>query len=166
MSNRVSVFIDVGNQFHCISKRWPGQKLDYKKYLDLAKTFGQIDRSFAYGTQIEDTAVKFITALSHLGYETRYKQVEKNVWYSWCAGMSMDIVRLVTNDKVDTVVIGNSDRCMTSVITWAKERGVRVIIIGCGINKELKDLCDKWVEINAGMLEQKETADEVTEAAE
>lgn len=153
MSNRVGVFVDVGNQFYCINKKWPMRKLNYEKYLVKAKSFGTIARAFAYGTQVEDTAARFIVALHHLGYEPKYKQVERKVWYSWCVGMAMDIVRLVINDKVDTVIIGNSDRSMASVISWTKEQGVQVIVMSCGINKDLKTVCDRWIEIDDTMLE-------------
>lgn len=153
MSSRVAIFIDVGNQFFCINKKWPSRKLNYKKYLAKAETFGTVVRAFAYGTQVENTASNFIVALHHLGYEPQYKQVERKVWYSWCVGMAMDIVRLVINDKVDTIIIGNSDRSMAPVISWAKEKGIQVIIIGCGINKELKTACDRWIEIDEVMLE-------------
>jgi uncharacterized protein (TIGR00288 family) len=159
MSSRVSVFVDVGNQFYCINKKWPGRKLNYEKYLEKTKTFGTLGRAFAYGTQVDDTAAKFITALHHLGFEPQYKQVEKNVWYSWNVGMAMDIVRLVTNNKTDTIIIGNSDRSLSPVISWAKEKGVRVIVIACGINKELKLSCDRWVEIDEAMLESETAQD-------
>ncbi|KKK91517.1 hypothetical protein LCGC14_2712150 [marine sediment metagenome] len=155
MSNRVGVFIDVGNQYYCINKKWLGRKLNYEKYLDAAKVFGPVVRAFAYGTQVEGVAVNFITVLHHLGYEPQYKTVEKKVWYSWNVGMAMDIVRLVTNNKIDVVVMGNSDNNMVPVISWAREKGIKVIITGCGINKELKQVCDRWIEINEGMLELK-----------
>lgn len=152
-SDRVSVFIDVGNQFYCINKKWEGRKLNYEQYLAKANTFGTVSRAFAYGTQVEDAAAKFITALHHLGFEPQYKQVEKNVWYSWGVGIAMDIVRLVTNDRTDTIIIGHSDRAMAPVIAWAKEKGVKVIIIACGINRDLKNECDSWIEIDESMLE-------------
>ena len=183
MSNRVGVFIDVGNQFYCINKKWPSRKLNYEKYLTQTKTFGTIARAFAYGTQVNNTASRFIVALHHLGYEPQYKQVEKKVWYSWCVGIAMDIVRLVINNKVDTIIIGSSDRSIAPVISWAKEQGIQVIVMGCGINKELKTVCDRWIEINDSMLEaevvraeekddddddeyEEEEEDEITETAE
>jgi uncharacterized LabA/DUF88 family protein len=152
MASKVMVFIDVGNQFYCISKRWPGKKLDYKKYLDRAATFGNVDRALAYGTKIDDNANSFITALHHMGFEPQYRLVEKNSWYDWDVGIAMDIVRLI--DKTDTVIIGNSNKSIAPVISWAKKQGIRVIVMGCGINKELKEECDQWIEIDESMLEQ------------
>jgi uncharacterized protein (TIGR00288 family) len=166
-SSKVSVFVDVGNQFYCINKKWQGRKLNYEKYLAKANTFGSVTRAFAYGTQVEDAAAKFITALHHLGFEPQYRQVEKNVWYSWNVGIAMDIVRLVTNDRTDTIILGHSDKSMAHVISWAKEKGVRVIVIGCGISKDIKNECDSWIEIDDSMLEPvQEPVDEPVEVAE
>ncbi len=153
MSSRVGVFIDVGNQFYCINKKWGGRKLNYASYLVKAKAFGEVVRAFAYGTQVNDAAAKFIIALRYLGYEPKYQQVAKNVWYSWNVGAAMDIVRLVMNDKIDTIVIGNSEKSIAHVIAWAKEKGVQVIVIGCGINSDLKAICNQWIEIDESMLE-------------
>jgi uncharacterized LabA/DUF88 family protein len=153
MSSKSAVFIDVRNQYYCINKKWEGRKLNYAKYLSKATTFGGIVRSFAYGTRIDDTAQKFITALHHLGFEPQYKMVNTNEWYSWSVGIAMDIVRLVTNNKIDTVILGTADRSIVPVINWAKERGVRVVVIGCGICKDIKNSCDRWIEIQEDMLE-------------
>lgn len=154
MVNKVGVFVDVGNQFYCINKKWPGRKLNYEKYLDKAKTFGSVIRAFAYGIQIDDTAANFILVLNYLGYIPQFKDIEKYTKFSWDIGMAMDIVRL--HDKIDTVILGSSDRSVAPVISWAKEKGIQVVIIGCGISKELKTVCDIWIEIDESMLEVKE----------
>lgn len=169
MSRQVGVFIDIGNQFHCVQKKWPGKKLNYEEYLHKAKTFGSIFRAFAYGTQVEDTAAKFITALRHIGFDPQYKEVDKGAWYSWNVGIAVDIVRYVIHNKIDIIVLGSSDRGMDSIISWAKEQGVRVIVMGCSINKDLKNVCDQWVEISENMLTAKieePDDDEDTDAAE
>jgi uncharacterized protein (TIGR00288 family) len=170
MASKVCVFIDVGNQFYCINKKWPGRKLNYEKYLETANTFGSVTRAFAYGTQVEGAAINFITCLHHLGYEPHYKTVEKNSWYSWDVGMAVDIVRLILHDKTDVIIVGNSNRSMAPALQWAKERGVRVVVVGCGINKDLKDVCDQWIEISDKMLadedEPQEAKDEVAEATQ
>ena len=152
MANRVAVFVDVGNQFYCINKKWEGRKLNYEEYKKRATTFGNIVRAFAYGTQIEGAASKFISCLYHLGFEPQYKTVEKNNWYSWDVGMAMDMVRMC--EKIDVAIIGNSSRTIAPAISYLREKGIRVIVVGCGISKEVKDACDQWVEITEEMLEE------------
>ena len=163
MTNRVCVFIDVGNQFYCINKRWPGRKLNYERYMAKCKSFGQVNRAFAYGTQVDDSAIKFITALHHFGFEPHYKQIEKNTWYSWDVGMSLDIVRL--HQKSDVIIIGNSNRSIAPLVNWIKERGIRIIIMACGINKDVKEACDQWIEVTEDMLEDEVNEGENTTVA-
>lgn len=172
MSKKVCVFIDVGNQYYCVNKKWDGRKLDYEKYLKKCKEYGEIERAFAYGTQIEDYARTFISCLFHIGFEPNYKQVEKGEWFSWDVGIATEIVRLISAGKADTIIIGHSNRQMAPIISWAREQGIRTIIMGCGINKDLKEACDQWIEIKDTMLEElnekskKEKENEVTETTE
>lgn len=166
MVSKVCVFVDVGNQFYCINKKWPGRKLNYEIYMGKCTQFGEIARAFAYGTQVENSASKFISCLHHIGYEPNYRTVEKNSWYSWDVGISIDIVRQVAHDKCDVIIIGNSNRTIVPVIMWAKERGVRVIIMACGINVEVREACDQWIEIKDDMLEQQLEEVQEVEASE
>ena len=152
---RIGVFIDVGNQFYCINKKWEGRKLNYETYKVKATEYGNIVRSFAYGTQVDEAASKFISCLHHLGFESRYKSVEKNKWYSWDVGISIDMVRL--SEKIDIAIIGNSNKSIVPALLYLKEKGIRVIVMACGISKEVKEACDQWIEINEDMLEAVES---------
>ena len=149
--NRVGVFVDVGNQFFTINKKWEGRKLDYEAYKAKASTFGTVVRAFAYGTQIENSAAKFIACLHHFGYEPQYKSIERNNWYSWDVGMAMDMVRV--SDKIDVAVVGSSSRSIAPALQYLREKGIRVVVLGCGINKDVKEACDQWIEITEEMLE-------------
>ena len=164
MSNSVCVFIDVNNQFYCVNKRWPGRKLNYERYMTKCKTFGDVVRSLAYGTQIDDAAVNFITALYHLGFEPQYKRIKENSWFSWDVGMAMDMIRL--HEKADVIIMGNSNRNMAPAISWLKEKGVRIIVMGCGISKDLKEVCDQWIELTEDMLEDEDGGNKEPEESE
>ncbi len=145
------VFIDVNNQFYCINKKWEGRRLNYEKYMAEVKKYGDLFRAFAYGTQLKDSPNKFISLLFHLGFETRFKKVEKSTFLRREVEIAMDIVKLV--NKLNTVIISSSNACIVPVIMYLKERGIRVIAIGCGISGEIKNTCDLWVEINEDWLE-------------
>jgi len=154
MANRVAVFIDVGNQFYCINKKWEGRKLNYETYKDKVANYGEIVRAFAYGTQVEGAAKNFISCLYHLGYETNYKDIEKNTWYSWTAGMFVDMVQMA--ERIDTMIIGTSDKSIAPAIKHLKNLGIRTVVMACGIPREIREACDQWVEISEDMLEKQE----------
>ena len=151
MTRRVAVFIDAGDQYFRINKKFHTARLNYEKYIAAAEKFGILSHKFAYGTQIGDNAINFITALKHLGFDTNYASIEKEVWYHWDAGISLDIARLC--GKVDTIVLGSSSRHMAHAISWAKEHGVYVVIIACGICSELRAVANECIEITKEMLE-------------
>jgi uncharacterized LabA/DUF88 family protein len=163
MQDRIGVFIDTGNLFFCINKKWPGRKLDYAEYLEKVDTMGCVVRRMAYGTQVDGVAAKFITALQHAGYETNFVDVVKNNWYSWALGISMDIVRLVVGNKIDILVLGCSDKTMLPLINWVKEQGIVVHTVSCGISKELKDASSSWTELTENELGPENDITEATE---
>lgn len=152
--SKVGIFVDVSNCFYNINKRWPDRKLNYDCYIKQAlRTSGQVEasRAIAYGTQVEDTARKFISCLNILGFEPKYKTIEKGQWYSWDVGIAVDMIRNCEN--LDTIILGNSSRHMVPVVQFLQEKGVKVIVIACGIPRELRECCSKWVEIEEEMLE-------------
>ena len=167
---KVAIFVDVSNLYYCISKRWEGRKLDYKKYLEVAQGDCLLTRAIAYGAQVGDEAVGFITALRHLGYEIKYKtpkisklddgtQIMKA---DWDVGIAMDVVRIMP--KIDKVVLGSADSDMEELVKFAKDQGVVVGIHACGISRELKSVSNDWNEITEDMLiettEATESSDE------
>jgi len=152
--NRVGVFVDIGDQFFRINKKWSGRKLDYEKYYTKCKDFGEIVRAAAYGTQINKNATKFIAYLHHIGFEPRYKDMEVGQWYSWSFGLCVDIINLVTNGKIDTLILGMSNKECIPLVNSIKEKGVKVIVMSCGIHKELKSAADRWVELSEELLSE------------
>jgi len=153
MAHRLGIFVDVNDQFFRINKKWEGRKLDYKKYYNLATDYGEVCRALAYGTQIEKTANKFISCLYHIGFEPKYKTVEENKWFNWSVGIAIDMAQLAS--RIDTAILGVSNKDIIPAVTYMQDRGVRMIIIGVGINKELKEVADHWIELDEEMLENK-----------
>ena len=101
----------------------------------------------AYGVQVKDEAVKFISCLRHYGYEPKYRRPktyrngEKETLrrIPWGVGISMDVVRIVSNNKLDVVVLGSSEPELIDLCEWIKERGVKCVVVSCGIPKETRD---------------------------
>lgn len=159
MSN-VALFTDISNLYYCIGKRFSNRKLNYQALLDTASSFGTLTRSVAYGTQVDDEASGFIRCLQRLGFDAKYKRPkmqdvgdERRIVRKadWKVGIAIDVVR--TSQKVDTVILASTDTDMAELLIWLRDQGVRVIIIGCGISRELKELADRYVEISENMLE-------------
>lgn len=151
---KIAVFCDVGNLYYCVGKKFETRKLDYRKYLEYAKTFGEVYTSAAYGSQVKEEAKNFILCLKQLGFTTRFRESdrEEKRRVNWGAGIAIDIVQLI--DRVDTVVLGSSDPDLLPVVEYIKSKGIKVIIIAAGIHRDLKSACNQFVEVSEDMLEE------------
>lgn len=158
----IGIFADVSNLYYCVGKKFPTRKLNYSKYQEVAIADNVLYRAFAYGLQLKDEAEKFITCLKHFGFETKYKQpkiILKNEKQevkrtSWNVGLAMDVVRIVSNNKLDIVILGSADPELVPLVEWIREHGTKCIVIACGISKELKEVSDQWIEIDETLLEE------------
>jgi uncharacterized protein (TIGR00288 family) len=159
MAKRIGVFCDISNMYYCIGKKFKKRKLDYRKYIAYAKDLGEISHAIAYGAQMQREAVAFIQCLKNFGYEPKYK-APKNYHNrdnfrrkaDWDVGIAIDIVRKI--NEMDMIILGTADGDLTAVVEWAKEQGKDVIVLACGISRELKDAATKFIEIPESMLEE------------
>ena len=160
MSKRIGIFADVSNLYYCVGKKFQDRKLDYEKYYDYVKPLGEIQQAIAYGAQMDDKAEGFIHALKKIGFRPKYKtpktytndgKIRRKA--DWDVGIAMDMVTMI--DKLDMILLGTADGDMEPVVTWALSKGVDVVILACGISKDLKDISTSWIEIPESMLEDK-----------
>lgn len=149
---RLGVFLDVGNLYYCIGKKYDKRKLDYRKYLAFLKEIGESVRATAYGCQMNNEATGFIHCLKAIGLQTKFKTV-KTHRDDWDVGIAIDMVRML--DRVDTIILGSADSDLAPAVEYAVQAGVEVIVIACGISKDLKDAATDFIEIPESLLEDK-----------
>lgn len=154
--SREIFFVDVGNLYFCTSKKYPGRRLDYAKLL---KSVDGAFRAIAYGTQKESELSGFITALKHIGYETKFKKLRNNRT-SWNVGIAMDIVRLA--DSIDTIYLASSDPDLADALQWAKDKGIKCVVLSVGISRPLKDVAAESIELGEEFLEDKKCDEPVS----
>lgn len=160
---KVAVFADVGNIYYCVGKKFEARKLDYRKYMEFVKNFGELYQAYAYGSQVKDEAKNFILCLKQIGFMVKFREHDRDEKrrINWNCGVTVDIVNVV--ERVDTVILGSSDPDLLPVVEYIKSKGVGVIIIAAGIHRDLKKSCNQFVEISEDMLEEVKT--EATVAA-
>lgn len=159
---KTAIFADLSNLYYCIGRKFDNRKLDYARLIARVAEFGDVQRAYAYGTQIGQEASNFISSLRKLGYTTKYKQPkmseapgeERKVIRKadWDVGIAMDVVRMI--ERVDVIVLCSSDPDLAPLVEWIKEKGVRCIVLACGISRELKDVADQYFEIEEYLLEE------------
>lgn len=155
---RIGVFVDVSNIYYCIGKKYEYRKLDYRKYLDFIRDFGELVKVIAYGSQLSNEAAGFIHCLDKTGFQTKFKTVksfnnelELRRKADWDVGIAMDIVNMI--DRFDMIILGTADGDLEPVVDWAIRRGVDVVILACGISRDLKERATKFIEIPESLLE-------------
>lgn len=157
---RIGLFIDVSNIYYCIGMKYSERKLDYSAYYQYVAELGELAVAFAYGAQLENEASGFIHCLREAGYTPKYKvpktyrsdgKIKRKA--DWDVGIAMDIVQTV--DRLDMVLLGSADGDLCPVVEWVQKRGIMVIVLACGISRELRNLADKAIEIPESLLEKK-----------
>ena len=162
---KIGVFADVGNLFYCINKRFPGRKLDYRKYLEKAINGNDLYRAFAYGGQIGDHATDFILCLRDIGYEPKFKEpkqyevgTKREIGKAdWDVGISIDVVTLL--NMIDIVIIGSSDPDLVPLVNYVRAKGVPCHIFACGIARDLKNSANSYCEIDESLLVEETEAE-------
>lgn len=161
----IGIFVDVPNVFFNCKKKLGG-RLNYERLWNYIEEneggedeHGKVSRAFAYGSQINNEATPFIHCLRHIGFEckwqilqsyekggeTKYRHADLGV------AVAMDVVRNV--ERFSTLVLVTSDPSMVPLIEWAKERGIKVIVIGARVSNQLKAVAHRWVELNEDFIE-------------
>ncbi|KKN32659.1 hypothetical protein LCGC14_0811510 [marine sediment metagenome] len=160
---RIGVFVDVSNIYYCVGKKYEYRKLDYRKYLDFIRDFGELTKVIAYGSQMSNEASGFIHCLEKIGFQTKFKAVktytqnqELRRKADWDVGITMDIVNMI--DRFDMILLGTADGDLSPVVDWAIRRGVDVVILACGISRDLKELATEFIEIPESLLEEQSEA--------
>jgi uncharacterized LabA/DUF88 family protein len=154
MMSNVGIFVDVGNLYYCLGKKFPGRKLDYGMYLDASKIAGdgEIYTAKAYGSQMAEEAVGFITCLTKLGYTPHYISLdEKKRRVHFDSQITIDVIKHI--EKIDTVVLGSANPDLIPLVEYCKNRGLKVVVMAAGINKDLRKAATKAIEIEQELLE-------------
>lgn len=160
---RFGIFVDAGNLYYTIGKRFPGRKLNYVHYLDTVSrdAENEVIKSIVYGTQHNEEAQGFITCLKKIGYTPNFKTLGDNARrVHWECAFAVDIIKLM--DRLDVVVLGSSSPDLIPLVNYLKEKGIEVRVVSCGINRDLKAACNSYIEIDESWLEERK----VEESAE
>lgn len=157
---RLGIFMDVSNLYYCIHKKFDGRKLDYDKFKAFVEDLGDIQQAIAYGAQLRDEANGFVHCLQQIGFTTKWKIAKtygsnKNEDFKRKADhdvtIAIDIVNMI--NSIDRIILGSADGDLVPVVEWAQQRGVDVVVLACGISRDLKAVATKAIEIPESLLE-------------
>jgi len=147
----VSVFCDSGQLFHCVDKKFPGRRLNYKKFLDTALGFGtKLGTTRVYGTYVNPGVNEFEKSLRRIGWDTKFVQPRSQGQpFDWAVEIALEAYCSAS----DVIVIGTSGHEYLPLIHRLREcNDVEVIVMACGINDRMRSASHRIVEIHEGFL--------------
>jgi len=162
--NRIAVFVDIRNLYYN-TKREFNKKVNYSKYL---KKFGEnVVKACAFGLLYDKDSGDFISALKHIGYEVEFQKSEHlhvsdrtkrhMLQNEECSNrMIVGILRCL--DKIDTVILGSSNKNILPFIYFLREQGIHVQIFACSIPNSIKRAATSYTENDISTLEDQEIA--------
>lgn len=68
----------------------------------------------------------------------------------WDVQIAMDIVNM--SPKLDLIVLCSSDSDLAPCIEWVTAKGIRTLVMGCGVSRELIGVATNVVEIPESMI--------------
>lgn len=138
----VGVFADINNLYFHVGKKF-NRKLDYQKLLTRLVGQNTLHRAMAYGTQTD--AKRFIAYLRHINFEPKFEDCDPYI------DIILDIVRQI--DKLDVVYICSNNTALLPLLSFIRDKGVKVIIVCANVNYPLRNAADNWIEIDDSLLE-------------
>jgi uncharacterized LabA/DUF88 family protein len=149
---QLGIYVDVSNMYYCLRKRF-GRHLDYSKYREFCLDLGTLTRCVAYGAYSGAEAKAFIHALQKQGWETKFKHLKTfrngKQKADWDVGMYDDMLA----PRMGKIVLGSADGDMAPAVRRLRDMGSVVVVLACGVSRELRAVADTVIEIPESLLE-------------
>lgn len=152
-NQRVGVFIDVSNMYHCARHQYGGY-VDFKKVLQDAVGGRQLIRAIAYVVSADlPKQEAFFEALGKAGFEVREKELQifpdGSKKGDWDVGLAVDAITLA--NRLDTVILVTGDGDFVPLVRFLKyNKGSRVEIVAFGrsCSNKLIEEADEFLDLD------------------
>lgn len=154
-TRRTAVLVDVQNLYYSL-RRVQGPESQCKIDYDALLTHAVDDnttlvRALAYVTRRDSSQDSFLSALNHIGFETKITHISEKSDGPPDANRNVEITidALALADKVDTIILCTGDGSLQPLCDRLRTRGVRVEIFGVGgsISNKLSESADSLTDI-------------------
>ncbi len=157
--------VDVSNLYYTINKKYH-KRLDYSKLLSKVKC----NNLKAYTSEMNGKGNVFINILKNLGFSVITKPVKKyieNNKVNEKANLDIELVidAVRNRELIDELILCSSDGDMVPMVKYLQEKNVKVKVLGCAINSDLRSVADSWEEIDETLLEDCDELQRSTKAA-
>jgi len=147
---RVGIFIDVENLYYS-AKHLFGAKVNFGPLLKDVVAGRRLIRAIAYGIKTETGEERvFFEALSHLGIETKLKELQIYGEFKkadWDVGITVDAIKIAP--ALDVVILFSGDGDFVPLIEYLQNHGkqVEVVAFSRSTSSKLKEIADDFFDI-------------------
>lgn len=151
---RVGVFIDTQNLYHC-AKNLYGARVNFGAVLKEAVADRNLVRAVAYVVTTESGEEKnFFEAMGKMGIEIKTKDLQIFAGGAkkadWDVGLAIDAVKM--GPRLDAVVIASGDGDFVPLVEYLKintGNQVEVMAFGRSTSGKLKEIADDFIDLGA-----------------
>ncbi len=149
---RVGVFIDTQNLYHCARNLYKA-RVNFGAVLKDAVAGRKLVRAVAYVITTEAGDEKnFFEALEKLGIETKTKDLQifagGNKKADWDVGLAVDAIKM--SPRLDSVVIVSGDGDFVPLVEYLQTIGIQVEVVSFGksTSGKLRETVDDFVDLS------------------
>lgn len=110
----VTLLVETGHLYFCLSKRFPKRKLSYEKYLDfVSEKFGEVTKAVAFVPEANHDSDQFMKYLNSVGFTVVSKKpikhkVHDKTFYKTNFAIEIAIAALTCSNN--TIVVGTTNQ--------------------------------------------------------
>ena len=152
-NQRVGVFIDTQNLYHC-AKNIYGSKVNFDQVVKDGLAGRSLTRAVAYVITTESGEEKnFFEALVKVGIETKTKNLQIFAGGAkkadWDVGLAVDAIKLAP--KLDAVIIVSGDGDYVPLVEYLQNVGCQVEVMAFGKSSSAKliEACDDFIDLDS-----------------
>jgi len=151
-NQRVGIFIDTQNLYHC-AKNIYGAKVNFGNVVKDGLAGRSLTRAVAYVITTESgDEQSFFEALGKVGIETKTKNLQIFAGGAkkadWDVGLAVDIIKLAP--KLDAVILISGDGDFVPLVEYVQNMGcqVEVMSFGKATSAKLIETCDDFIDLD------------------
>ena len=164
---RVAIFIDGSNFYHCVKDEFGKTSLDFGKLIDALCSDRELVRAYYYNAPVDQTSApdmyrgqqRFFDALRQVPYfEIRLGRLEQR-GREWVekgvdVALAVNMLELAYRNVYDTAILVSGDADFSNAVEAVKALGkhVELAFVRYGCAQQLRQVCDRYVEMDSAFL--------------
>lgn len=166
---RVAIFIDGSNFYHCLKGEFGKVSIDFEKLIEALSAGRRLVRAYYYNAPVDQTSVpkmyaeqqRFFDTLRAVPYlDLRLGRLEKrgNSWVEKGVdvALAVNMLQLAYRDVYDTAILVSGDADFASALEAVKDLGkhTETAFVHYGCARQLREVSDRHVLLDSRFMKK------------